>query len=72
MHACPAAAQVDGARHVTLEDCDIGHVGTYVVWFRKGCRECVIRHCHVHDFGAGGVRVSVETLSGSVALRKRP
>ena len=31
-----AVVMLDGARHVTLEDCEIGHVGTYVVWFRKG------------------------------------
>jgi len=49
--------QADGARGVTFEDCEIGHVGTYVIWFRKGCRDNVVRHCHIHDFGAGGVRI---------------
>ena len=52
-----AAVMADGARNVTLEDCEIGHVGTYGIWFRKGCRENVVRRCHVHDFGAGGVRL---------------
>lgn len=52
-----AAIMADGARHVTLEDCEVGHLGTYAVWLRKGCRECTIRRCEFHDFGAGGVRV---------------
>jgi len=64
-----AVVQVDGARHVTLEDCDIGHVGTYVVWFRKGCRECVVRHCELHDFGAGGVRVGETGIARNEAER---
>ena len=52
-----AVVLADGARNVTFEDCEIGHVGTYALWFRKGCQECVARHCHIFDFGAGGVRI---------------
>lgn len=52
-----AVFQADGARHVTLEDCEIAHVGTYVVWFRKGCQDIAVRRCYLHDFGAGGVRI---------------
>lgn len=52
-----AVVLADGARNVTLEDCEVGHVGRYVVWFRKGCRDCTLRHCYLHDFGAGGVRI---------------
>jgi len=52
-----AAVMVDGARHAVLEDCEFGHLGTYAVWFRKGCRDCTLRHCYLHDFGAGGVRI---------------
>ena len=32
-----AVVMADGARHVAIEDCEIGHVGIYVVWFRNGC-----------------------------------
>jgi hypothetical protein len=52
-----AVVMADGARHVTFEKCEIGHVGRYVVWFRKGCRDCTLHHCYLHDFGAGGVRI---------------
>lgn len=52
-----AVFQADGASDVVVEDCEFSHVGTYVIWFRKGCENCVIRRCNLHDFGAGGVRV---------------
>ena len=52
-----AVVQVDGARHVVLEDCEIAHAGIYGVWFHAGCRHCRVEHCHIHDLGAGGVRM---------------
>lgn len=58
-----AVVMADGARNVTIEDCEIGHVGTYVVWFRKGCRDCTLRRSYVHDFGAGGVRIGEDKIA---------
>jgi len=52
-----AMVMADGARNVTIEDCEFGHFGRYGVWFRKGCRDCTLRKSYVHDFGAGGVRI---------------
>ncbi len=52
-----AVVMADWARHVVLDECEIGYVGRYVVWFRKGCRDCTVRHCYLHDFGGGGVRI---------------
>ena len=52
-----AAVQIDGARHVRFEDCEIGHTGIYGMWFRKGCHHAEVRRCHLHDLGAGGVRI---------------
>jgi hypothetical protein len=52
-----AAVMADGARSIAFDDCEIGHVGTYAMWFRKGCRNNVIRHCNLFDCGAGGVRI---------------
>jgi hypothetical protein len=60
-----AVVQIDGARHITLEDCEIGHVGIYVLWLRKGCTDCIIRRCHFFDFGAGGVRIGETTFPRS-------
>jgi hypothetical protein len=52
-----AVVMADGARHVTIEDCEFGHFGRYGVWFRKGCRDCALQRCNIYDFGAGGVRI---------------
>ncbi len=55
--AVEGAIQADGASHITIEDCQFSHVGTYGIWFRRGCRDNVVRHCHLFDLGAGGVRI---------------
>jgi hypothetical protein len=62
-----AVVQIDGARHVTLEDCEIGHIGTYALWLRKGCTDCVVRRCHLFDFGAGGVRIGEMNMPQTAA-----
>ena len=53
----PAVIMADQARHITIEDCEIGHVGTYGVWFRHACQDCRVVRGHLHDLGAGGVRI---------------
>ena len=53
----PAAVTADGARNVAIEDCEVGHLGGYAIWFRRGCRDCRVVHSHIHDMGAGGVRM---------------
>ncbi|MGM0485244.1 MAG: right-handed parallel beta-helix repeat-containing protein [Planctomycetota bacterium] len=57
-----AVVMADGARNVDIEDCEFGHVGIYVVWFRKGCRECTLTRCFLHDSGAGGVRMGESSI----------
>jgi hypothetical protein len=52
-----AVVMADGARRIEFNDCEISHIGTYGIWFRRGCRYNVIRHCQIQDFGAGGVRI---------------
>jgi parallel beta-helix repeat protein len=52
-----AAIMADGARNIVVEDCEIGHVATYGVWFRQGCRDCRLERSFLHDLGAGGVRI---------------
>ncbi|MBM4029432.1 MAG: hypothetical protein FJ280_29150 [Planctomycetes bacterium] len=55
--ATDAAIMLDGARNVTIEDCEIGHTAESAVWFRQGCRDCRIERSYLHDLGAGGVRI---------------
>jgi hypothetical protein len=64
-----ASVVADGARHVTFENCEIGHVGAYAIWFRKGCRDCAIRHSYIHDFGAGGIRIGEHGIARNEAER---
>ena len=65
----PAAVMADGCRNVTLEGCRVAHVGTYAAWFRKGCRECVVRRCWFEDLGAGGVRIGEAGIAPEDAAR---
>ena len=53
----PATILADGARHVAIEDCEIGCVGGYALWLRRGCQDCRIVRNFIHDMGAGGVRI---------------
>ena len=52
-----AAVMADGARHCRLQQCEVARVGGYGVWFRRGCKENRVVENHVHDLGAGGVRI---------------
>ncbi len=52
-----AIVSADGARNIALENCEIGHVGTYGVWFRRGCSDCQIVRSYLHDLGAGGIKI---------------
>ena len=53
----PAVIMADGARHVAIERCEVGHVGIYGIWFRRGCHDCRVVQTYLHDLGAGGVRI---------------
>ena len=56
----PAVVMADFAKQVTLEDCEIAHVGVNAIWFRNGCDGNVVRQCYLHDLGAGGVKIGGE------------
>jgi hypothetical protein len=61
----PAAVMADGARHCALEGCEVAHVGTYGVWFRRGCKDCRIVRNRLFDLGAGGVRVGEANMAAT-------
>lgn len=64
LHDGQAAASVDGcieitnSRGVRLEDCEVAHAGLHGIFFKNGCSDSVVRHCHLHDLGGGGVRIA--------------
>lgn len=64
-----AVVMADGARHVTLQDCEFAHVGTYGVWFRRGCRDCRIERCLLRDLGAGGIRIGETRIAKEASAR---
>jgi hypothetical protein len=69
--ASPIDATViaDGAQNVSIEGCEIAHVGTYAVWFRKGCTNSAIRRTFIHDIGAGGIRIGENAIAKKLAER---
>ncbi len=52
-----AGIVADAARHCVIEDCEIAQMGEHGIWFRNDCHHNVIRKCHVHDLGGGGIYV---------------
>ncbi len=64
-----AALMADGARNITIADCEIAHTATYGVWFRRGCRECRLERNYIHDLGAGGVRIGEGNIRTNEAER---
>ena len=47
-----------GMRHVIIEDCEFIHLGEHAVTLHEGCVASVVRRCHIHDVGGGGVYLS--------------
>ncbi|NIA12581.1 MAG: right-handed parallel beta-helix repeat-containing protein [Nitrospiraceae bacterium] len=56
-YSVPAAFEATGARHCTIDRCELAHLGTYAVWFRTGCQDNRLTHTEAFDLGAGGVRI---------------
>ncbi|NMC20552.1 MAG: hypothetical protein GYA33_09040, partial [Thermogutta sp.] len=61
----PAALIADGARHCTIEQCEIAHVGDYGLWLRRGCKDCRIVRNRIHDLGVGGVRIGEASMAAN-------
>ena len=62
-----AAVQMDGVRHISFKNCEIAHTGNYGIWFRGDCRDGRVEHCHIHDLGAGGVRIGTLKIPGDTS-----
>jgi hypothetical protein len=60
-----AAVMADGARHSTIERCEISHVGDYAIWLRRGCKQNRIVQNRIYDLGAGGVRIGEASMADS-------
>ena len=58
-----SAAYADAAvvsvysRDVEFASCTFEHTANYGIWLGAGSSDCRVAHSHLHDLGAGGVRV---------------
>ncbi len=52
-----AVIQIDHARDLTVDDCEIAHGGIYGLWMRTGSRNIAVTRSYLHDLGAGGLRI---------------
>lgn len=62
-----AAIEVDHARGLRIEGCEVTNVGGYAVWLRRDVRDSVVTGCHLHHLGAGGIKVGEPTQNGTEA-----
>lgn len=58
----PATVIADFAQDLRLTGCEIAHTGSYGVWFRRGCTECRLDRCYLHDLGAGALRIGEDAI----------
>lgn len=68
-YATEAAVMIDGARDLVIRDCEVGCVGEYAIWFRRGCQDCGIERSYLHDLGGGGVRIGEGEIRPDEASR---
>lgn len=59
----PATITADGALNCAVEGCEVAHIGTYGIWFRRGCKDGRIQRNRLFDLGAGGVRVGEDRMA---------
>jgi len=50
------------ARQCVFRGCEIAHTGGYGLWLESGAKDNRVEQCHIHDLGAGGVRIGQNGL----------
>lgn len=60
-----------GLRHVSIEDCEVTRVGAHAVVLLQGCTDNLIRKCHLHDLGGGGVYLFWENSDSPLKWKPR-
>ena len=61
----PAAITLNGVRNVSFVDCEIAHIGRHAVAIQRGCRDCLVSRCYLHDLGGGGIYIGETTQRAS-------
>jgi len=60
-----AVVTLDFAENISFTTCEISRTGTYGIWFRRGCSNCTVNKCWMHDLGAGGIKIGETILRES-------
>jgi hypothetical protein len=58
-----AVVMVDFADHIELFNCEIANTGLNGIWFRRNCSKSSVIRCHLHDLGAGGIKIGDTRLN---------
>lgn len=75
--AAPVEATVmaDFASNISFKDIHLNHIGSYGMWFRRGCQNIDVEKCSIKDIGAGGIRIGetgmrskAEEQTGNITL----
>ncbi len=61
-----AVIMADFAENIQFVNCEVAHVGSNAIWFRKACSGCKAEHCYIHDLGAGGIKI------GDLSIPEKP
>lgn len=52
-----SAIRVDNARNISILNSEVGCIASYAIWFHDSCRDCRVERTHIHDMGAGGIKI---------------
>jgi hypothetical protein len=67
----PGVVSFEGARHCTLENCTLEHLGWYGVSIMDACENVRVSGCRVRDTGAGGIKINgAAAREADVKLRR--
>jgi len=64
-----AAVHFLGTRDCVVQRCEIAHTGGYGLWFERGAKDNRAVECHLHDLGAGGIRIGEMGLPAQPELQ---
>ncbi len=64
-----AAIEMNSARNILFDHCAIEQTGGYALWFNQGVSESGVKHCYIHDLGAGGVKVGETVIRQEKSLQ---
>jgi len=65
----PGVLYFEGAKHCSVTDCTIKHIGWYGIELGEGCFGNTLAYNDIYDTGAGGIKLGGSTARGSLCRR---